>query len=245
MNLGPRATQEGRAQARAWIAEQYAQLGLTLQSHGYATGTNVFAEQKGSGEGVLIISSHYDTVPGSPGADDDGSGVIAGLAVAAAMSRCQSEKTIRFLSFDEEEKNMLGSRAYVKSLRDTQKDKEIIGLIQVEMIGYDKNNDGMMARVDCQHDNNRFMADALTASIQNQGLTLTPRGECQARSDHIAFWDAQIPAMVMSELFFDPDADRNPCYHRTCDTIEIMNFEYMDKMARALTHMTMGLVGAK
>lgn len=243
--IGERSSIVGRADARAWLAEQYSRLGYRLDGHDYPGGTNVFAERRGTGDGVIIISSHYDTVAGSVGADDDGSGVVVGLAVAAALARCQPEKTVRIIAFDQEENGMLGSRAYVRSLRDAGQAQDVAGVIQIEMAGYDRNNDGFINRVDCGHTNNRFMVDALSATISNERLDLTAIGECKGRSDHVSFWDANIPAITVSEHFFGDRADRNPCYHLGCDTVNNLNFDFMNKIARAVTLTTIALAGAK
>lgn len=243
--IGERSSIVGRADARAWLAEQYSLLGYRLDGHDYPGGTNVFAERRGSGEGVIIVSSHYDTVAGTVGADDDGSGVVVGLAVAAALARCQPEKTVRIIAFDQEENGMLGSRAYVRSLQNSGQAQNIAGVIQVEMAGYDRNNDGFINRVDCGHTNNRFIVDALSATISNERLALTAIGECKGRSDHVSFWDANIPAVTVSEHFFGDRAERNPCYHQSCDTVNSLNFDFMNKVARAVTLTTIALAGAE
>lgn len=243
--IGERSSIVGRANARAWLAEQYGRLGYRLDGHDYPGGTNVFAERKGTGDGVIIISSHYDTVAGSVGADDDGSGVVVGLAVAAAMARCQPEKTVRIISFDQEEAGMIGSRAYVRSLRAAGQIQDVSGVIQVEMAGYDRNNDGYINRVDCGHSNNRFIVDALSATISNERLALTAVGECQGRSDHVSFWEASVPALTISEYFFGRSGERNPCYHQRCDTVNNLNFEFMNKIARAVVLTTIALSDAK
>lgn len=243
--IGERNSVVGRANARTWLAEQYGRLGYRLDGHDYPGGTNVFAERKGSGDGVIIVSSHYDTVAGTVGADDDGSGVAVGLAVAAALARCQPGKTVRMIAFDQEEKGMIGSRAYVRSLRDSGQAQNIAGVIQVEMAGYDQNNDGYINRVDCGHRNNRFIVDALSSTIANERLGLTAVGECQGRSDHVSFWDANIPALTISEYFFGNSRERNPCYHRSCDTVNNLNFNFMNKIARAVALTTIALSDAK
>lgn len=194
---------------------------------------------------MIIISAHYDTVAGSVGADDDGSGVVASLAVAAALARCQPEKTVRFIAFDQEELGMLGSKAYVRSLRDSGQADNIAGVFQIEMVGHDENNDGVINRVDCGRANSRFMADALSATISNERLALTAIGECQGRSDHVSFWDANIPAITVSEYFFGNNADRNQCYHQSCDRVDQLNFEFMNKIARAVTKTTIDLSEAR
>lgn len=252
VRLGPRYTVVERFTARAWLAQEYSKLGYTLRPHNYRTGVNAFAERKGTGEGVLVISAHLDTRQGTPGADDDGTGIITGLAIAAAFARCQPEKTVRFMAFDEEEQGTRGSYAYISSLKRQRRLDEIEGVIQVEMTGYDNNNDGGLAKVDCGNQANRALSNALESAIRTHSIDLKTTSYCARGSDHAAFWDSRVPAMTVSQLFFrprpstnEPDADRNPCYHAACDTVDKLNFEYMNKVARALTYTAIDLSGAK
>lgn len=245
VRLGERSSSAGRENARRWLAEQYGRLGYRLQAHNYSSGTNVFAERVGSDDGVIIVSSHFDTVAGSPGADDDGSGVVVGLAVAAAMARCQPEKTVRFIAFDQEENGMIGSRAYVGSLQAADQIQRIAGMIQVEMVGYDQNEDGFINRNDCGRANSRFIADALSATVSNEGLGLTAIEACAGRSDHVPFWDINIPATTISQHFFGENQDRNRCYHRSCDVVANLNFDFMNRIARMVAKTTIALSDAR
>jgi Zn-dependent M28 family amino/carboxypeptidase len=68
------------------------------------------------------------------------------------------------------------------------------------------------------------------------GLQITET--CTDRSDHASFWKHGIPAVVISENFFG--GDDNPCYHRACDKMDIMNLSYYQKVAEA----SAGVVGS-
>lgn len=78
---------------------------------------NVVAEKKGSSEKEIIISAHYDSVPGSPGANDNGSGTIVLLALAERFSKKSVKHTLKLISFDAEEWNKQGAYMYVEGLR--------------------------------------------------------------------------------------------------------------------------------
>ncbi|XP_023229172.1 uncharacterized protein LOC111629485 isoform X1 [Centruroides sculpturatus] len=69
-----------------------------------------------SQDGILLIGAHYDTVPNSPGVDDNGSGVSAMLEIARVLSlyNCKFKNTIIFVAFDMEEVGGLGSLYFVR-----------------------------------------------------------------------------------------------------------------------------------
>ncbi|HET6344854.1 MAG TPA: M28 family peptidase, partial [Myxococcota bacterium] len=76
VRMGQRSTAAGLDQARAYLAQEYTKLGFTVSQHTGWGGTNFIADRRGADERYLILSAHIDAVPGSPGADDDGSGVV-------------------------------------------------------------------------------------------------------------------------------------------------------------------------
>lgn len=65
---------------------------------------------------VLIFSAHFDAVPRSPGADDDGTGVAAILEMARLLKDRPMQRTLRLCLFNVEEVALTGSRAYVQSI---------------------------------------------------------------------------------------------------------------------------------
>ncbi len=95
---------------------------------------------------VLILSCHYDAVPNSPGADDDGTGVAAAIELARSLKDFKSRRTIRLAFFTLEEVGLVGSIEYVKSRRDLwkvsnpkvdpAKQETIIGMASMEMLGF-------------------------------------------------------------------------------------------------------------
>jgi len=91
---------------------------------------------------VLLISAHFDSVPDSPGADDDGTGVAAILEIVRLLKAARHERTIRLCLFNHEENGLIGSTHYVrvwreqnKSLPEAEREK-IVGMVSLEMIGY-------------------------------------------------------------------------------------------------------------
>lgn len=84
-----------------------------------ATSHNVVADLPGKREdaGLIAVGCHHDTQVGNAGADDNASGVVAVIAMAAALAKQAQEKeftrTVRFIAFGTEEQLSVGSKAYV------------------------------------------------------------------------------------------------------------------------------------
>jgi hypothetical protein len=93
---------------------------------------------------TYIIDGHFDSVEGSPGADDNASGVAGLLESVRILSRYHFKNTIKFISFDLEETvngtGLNGSKQHVASCIPSS--EKIAGVINYEMIGYCTNDTG-------------------------------------------------------------------------------------------------------
>lgn len=80
---------------------------------------NIIVEIPGKGRSgeVLVFAAHFDAVPRSPGADDNGSGTVALLEVARLLKDRPMQRTLRLCFFNCEEVGLVGSRAYVQSIQ--------------------------------------------------------------------------------------------------------------------------------
>jgi Zn-dependent M28 family amino/carboxypeptidase len=88
---------------------------------------------------IVVVGAHYDTVFGSPGADDNSSGVAAALALARHFAGRESARTLRFVLFANEEPPFfqtkeMGSLVYTKSCR--ARNDNIVAMLCLESIGY-------------------------------------------------------------------------------------------------------------
>ena len=90
----------------------------------------------------LIIGAHYDAVPFSPGADDNGSGVAVLLEAARVLSRIDrpSRLQVCFVAFAMEENGMIGSQHYVERLRKNR--TPVAGMLSLECVGYTDSRPG-------------------------------------------------------------------------------------------------------
>jgi hypothetical protein len=105
------------------------------------------ASAKAGPQPIIIIGAHYDSVFGSPGANDNGSGMAATLALARRFAEKQSErrltptpyKTLRFVAFVNEEppyflSGEMGSLVYARRCK--ERGDKISAMISLETIGY-------------------------------------------------------------------------------------------------------------
>src|SRR5262249_44448754 len=105
-------------------------------SPGASRTANVVATLRGTvdPELVYVVSSHYDSIEGGPGADDDSSGTAALLEAARILAGHPLPATIVFASITGEEAGLLGSREFVR--RATEQKMRVAAVLNNDMIGW-------------------------------------------------------------------------------------------------------------
>ncbi|NPV77549.1 MAG: Zn-dependent exopeptidase M28 [Anaerolineae bacterium] len=196
---------------------------------------------------VIVLSAHLDSVvvregnalEAAPGANDNAVGVAALMEAARLFPAYRFERTIRLIWFTGEESNAAGSRAYVQD----HPTDNIVAMLNLDMFGYDSNNDrcfelhvGVNPAADA-------VGQAFVQTIQQEGLDLRfdyLTAQATDRSDHIAFWEVNVPAITVIENFFENNlpggcvgVDGTPFYHRPGDTFETINLPFAFDIARA------------
>ncbi len=236
-----RGSDAGRLLARKWIREQFESIGYVVTEHTYrgrfSEGVNLVAEKAGKNSArSLILSAHYDSV-GNAGADDNGAGVVAMLGVAQGLKNTLLDINLKMVFFDQEEKGLVGSKAYVDFLKSSGELGQVVGNINFEMLGFNGRKDGAFHVIDCNENTSARLSQGFLEVLNSQpDLELHRVKACTNRSDHASFWRYGKPAVVVSQNFFGGDG--NPCYHEACDKVDRMDFDYMLR----LTKLTEGAV---
>jgi Zn-dependent M28 family amino/carboxypeptidase len=219
---------------------------------------NIIAEVKGTNAAdnkILVIGAHYDTVTGTPGADDNASGVAGLLELVRLTALNPFQKTVRFAAFCLEEPPVfrsrhMGSYVYAKSL--DEEDADVYGMISLEMLGYYCNQKG------CQYyplplfkwfypDNGNFIA--FVGNISSMSFTKRFKKSFEAVSsipveslnsislvpgvdfsDHRNFWKFGYPAFMITDTAFY----RNFNYHGPGDTASTLNYDKMAELVIGL-----------
>lgn len=98
------------------FTETYVQKNDSLKKRDTITvrGENIIA-RVGSGFKKIVLGAHYDVAEGSPGANDNGSGVAVALALLKYFRDREMKHTLEVCFFDNEERGMWGSLSYVKN----------------------------------------------------------------------------------------------------------------------------------
>jgi Zn-dependent M28 family amino/carboxypeptidase len=251
------------ATTRAYLTGIAGRAGLTavVEDYGHAEhDANLLVELPGEREGWYELAAHWDTVPNSPGADDNASGVagvLEAMRVLAGFRR--SGYGIRCCFFGGEETGFLGSDAHVRRSSGTE------GTIVLEMIGYrstapdsqhapaelrgfldlpsagtfiglvtDANSVGLLAAV--ERAVSRYTPELETVALQ----VPPPLVDVVSRSDHVPYWYHQRRALMVTDT-----ADyRNPHYHLPSDTLATLDLAFAAQVTRAVTAAVATLAGA-
>ncbi|WP_215618830.1 M28 family peptidase [Leptothoe kymatousa] len=247
---------------RAYLSQELTAYGYepVAQSFGRgdSAGTNLMVVRPGrqTPEQKILVGAHYDSVAGSPGADDNASAVATALEIARLFVNYPTDKTLQVVFFDQEERQpegegLVGSNAFVNN------GANLAGLesaVILEMLGY------ACYEPDCQ----AYPAGLGQGTLPSQGdfigvigdtdhpdllasFALDPADETTLpaitlpvpigvlplmpdlfRSDHAPFWFKGIGAVMVSDT-----ADfRNPNYHRATDTVETLDPAFLQQTAQ-------------
>ena len=146
-NFGPRhlgGREQALSEAAEWLERRLEEAGLAPHRERFQAGTtkvfNVLAEPPGASPEapVLIVGAHYDTVPGSPGANDNGSGVVTVLELARRFARRPTQRRLRFALFVNEEapwfmSPSMGSLVHAQGCR--KRGERVSGMLCLESVG--------------------------------------------------------------------------------------------------------------
>jgi Zn-dependent M28 family amino/carboxypeptidase len=247
-------------QAAGYIAHQFQLINLTVSreevSFEGTTSHNVFGLKKGtdSSRGTFILGAHYDSVQGTPGADDNASAVAALLEVARCLEGTAVKSSILFTAFTLEEYGFIGSHQMAARVKESG--EPISGMISLEMLGYRTCEPGSQTYppyVDpTQYPNtgdfiavvgnepSQSLALGLAKALKQttpelgvESLVLPGRADdfVEVRlSDHCPFWEHDFKAAMLTDTAFF----RNPHYHQATDTLETLDIDFIRDICTGL-----------
>ena len=242
-----------------YISDQFEAMGLkvtreTVDFEGTQS-QNILAQTPGDTDDLFVLAAHYDSVPNTPGADDNASAVAALLEIARDLSQSSHKKSLIFSAFTLEEYGFIGAKHFID--HDPERKKLLSGMISLEMLGFKNpqpNSQSYPPYVDSsQYPNtgdfiavvgnepSAGLAQALAQEMAHspptlkvETLVVPGQGEnfSEVRlSDHSPFWDAGIPAVMVTDTAFF----RNPNYHQPTDTLETLDLKFIRDNAQAVT----------
>ncbi len=211
---------------------------------------------------AVLIGAHYDAVMGSPGADDNASGVAVMLEAARRLG---PRRGLQYTAFTLEEPQaesvnfLIGSKHFVKRMKSLGKRYKAVFIL--ESVGYISHEPGsqllpamvkgpevgdFIGLVGNKRAKNimvRFQEAALTQVPKLKVVTHTALLKgfliIETRfSDHAPFWDAGYPAVMIT----DTAMFRNSNYHSGSDTADTLSPDFMAQVAEALVHTVGGFL---
>lgn len=168
----------------------------------------------------IILGAHYDSVKDCPGANDNATGVALAYSVAKHVASLPNRKyNLKIVFFDEEERGLIGSRAYAKKLLDEK--VNVVSVHTVDQLGWDNDGDmGIELEVPAEQIRDQYSKVASEYNynfpIQISDVTST---------DHRSFRQLGFAATGITEEY--KNGDTTPHYHRPTDTFETVNFNYL------------------
>ena len=218
------------------------------------------------GRGTLVVGAHYDSVTGTPGADDNASAVAVLLEISRELAKRRPKRTLRIVFYDCEEPphfnyGEMGSQFHAAVMR--QSGEKVLGMVCLESVGYfTRSADGhallpwpvrWINRVLGQ----RYIVIVSDMSSARFGFGFVWRFATSgffpflpaalpvrwvpdiALSDHRSYWEQQFPALMVT----DTAHLRNPHYHQPTDRLATLDLPRMTRLCRQLQRTIVRLAG--
>ncbi len=260
----PFSAQRHLAAVESYIEKELASFGLSVESDYFSYRGRNFRNIIGSlsprsGVPLVILGAHFDSVEGTPGADDNASGVAVLLEAARLLSHARLRSQVLFCAFNLEELNMVGSAHLAKKLKAAG--TQVRAMVSLEMVGYTDRRPGsqrypfglkwfypdhgdFIGVIGNWNSGSLLRGFARqmrqVEGLQVESLSVPGNGGFipEVRlSDHSPFWDLGYPALMITDTSFF----RNPHYHGPTDTLETLNLEFMVKVCAGVVQGVLGI----
>ena len=212
---------------------------------------------------IVVVGAHYDSVPGAPGANDNGSGVAAVLELARLLKDAKPARTLRCVLFVNEEPpfdhtEAMGSRQYAR--RSRERGEKIAAMFSLETIGWFSEQPGsqrypfplnffypstgnFIAFVSNLYSrallHETIVSFRRHAGIPSEGVAAPAWIPGVDWSDHWSFWQEGWPALMVT----DTAPYRYPHYHTAKDTPDKVDYERLARVVTGLHGMLRDLAG--
>jgi Zn-dependent M28 family amino/carboxypeptidase len=255
--------------AAGYIRNHFQQTGAAVYEHSYEVEgqhyKNVMAEYGPESPSVIIVGAHYDAVIGTPGADDNASGVAGILELARLLSNASLSSQVILVAYTLEEppffaSDLMGSAVHARVLKEEKVDVRL--MICFEMIGSFSDAPGSqnfpLPFLDLYYPSTGNFIAIVDQFFSIQAWRMK-RWMCQAIdlpvysinapkwlpgvdwSDHLNFWDQGYPAVMITDTAFY----RNQSYHTADDTPDKLDYVRMAKVVDGVYDYVLHLAGGE
>lgn len=250
------ARPQGLSAAETYIARHLEILGYEVKRQWFDFNgirmCNLIVEKRGTHRAneIAVIGAHYDTVIGTPGADDNATGVAALLEMARWLKFQHPARTIRLVAFANEEHpggpwESMGSCVYANSC--AKAGDNIVAMLSLEMLGVYSDKPGSQQYPRpfnlfypkvanfigfVGNTMSRPLVRECVATFRGvmkfpcEGVSAPDSVKDVGRSDHWAFWQIGVPALMVT----DTSNFRYPLYHTGEDTPDKLDFDRFTKV---------------
>lgn len=260
--IGPRSLLEPEVLQKAadYVVQRFEGAGWKVNRLPYLVGLktceNLEVEKRGVKypDEIVVIGAHYDSVPTTPGADDNGSGVAAMLALAEGFVSATPERTVRFVAFVNEEPPyfqtpLMGSFQYAKSCQ--ARGEKVVAMLALESMGYYKDEKktqhypfplslfypsrGNFLAIVGNRESGALVKRVKkvfesTGAMPVESASLPGSLQGVGWSDHWSFWQAGYPAVMVT----DTAPFRNYGYHKPADQPDTLDYVHLAAAVRGL-----------
>ena len=259
------------AQAADYIETEFQAAGYEVKRQWYPVGDcqccNLEVEIAGTErpQEIVVVGAHYDSVVGTPGANDNASGVAAVLALARRFAERKTGRTLRFVALANEEPpyfqtDQMGSWVYARRAR--QQGDNIVAMLSLETIGYYDDTPGSQRYPPpfgmlypsqgnfigiVGNTASRDLVRRIVATFRQhepfpcEGCALPDAVPGVGFSDHWSFWQEGYAAAMVT----DTAMCRYPHYHQPQDTSDKVHFDRAARVVRGLQQVILRLVGTE
>lgn len=235
VKLASRSTTAERGEVADFLYKSLADDGLHPQKHHYKTsnklrildlffdpyiGTNIYTTIPSTvpSNEYVLLGAHYDSERGSPGANDNATGISLAYQVALHLNQLNHRgRNFIIVFFDQEEDDLVGSRAFAHKML---KDGVIVHSVHTaDMLGWDADNDGAIEL--------EYPTAELKSLYQRAALELEiPLYQTEvSASDHEAFRSLGYKAVGITEEY--ANGDSTPHYHKSTDTEATVDYHFL------------------
>lgn len=214
----------------------------------------------------ILLGAHYDAAWGSPGADDNASGVAVLLEAVNILSDQKLQRTVQFVAFTLEEPQpqtihfLIGSDLFAKEARRLKRRYQAVFIL--ESVGYTDSEEGsqvvpLFVRMPVPKKGNFLgvIANSKSKAIMDafhgvarehvqELITVPYKVPLSGRiipetrfSDHASFWNYGYPALMLT----DTAMFRNPHYHTHHDRFETLDFNFIRNVTKAVVSVILKL----
>jgi len=250
--------------AADFLDVSFAQAGYKVQRQGYTidnqTYYNIEVEIPGTQrpEEIVIVGGHYDSVSGSPGANDNGTGAAATLELARLFAGKKPSRTLRFVEFVNEEPPFFfseGMGSLVYASRCKQRSENVVAMLSLETIGYYSDKIGSQKYPLPELSSNfisfvgnvasdPLVTDAIASfrrhtKFPSEGTALPNEITGVSWSDQWSFWQQGYSGIMVT----DTAPFRYPYYHTANDTPDKVNYDHFARVVAGLEYAIAELSG--